>query len=309
MIKINELDNFFGYINQVDNYIKFTQEGIKDNCLSFLDCSVRVDSDGKLHSTVYRKATHTDQYLLFESHHPLEHKLSVIRTLYHRADTIITDSTDRISEKEHVNKALSKCGYPKWAINTTVTPKTHNTTELGKPRAFVTFPYVKGLSENIQRICCNFGIKVAHKPITTLRQELVHPKDKQPKEQISGVVYGIHCEGENCKEYYIGETEQPIKKRMYQHRKAAGEGTSSAVFNHLHDKNHTFSNSNVDIISREKNWFERGVKEAVFVKSDNPSLNRHGGVRHKLSSAWDRNIATLARSRDQPRSRHSSQLH
>lgn len=31
-------------------------------------------------------------------------------------------------------------------------------------------------------------------------------------------------------------------------------------------------------------WFERGVKEAIFVKLEQPSLNKGGGLRHNLSS-------------------------
>lgn len=35
------------------------------------------------HFVEYKKVTHTDQYLLFYSHHPLVHKLGVIRNLQH----------------------------------------------------------------------------------------------------------------------------------------------------------------------------------------------------------------------------------
>ena len=195
-----------------------------------------------------------------------------------------------------MKSALSVCDYPDWALTSAINPTIRHR-PLDKPRVTATFPYVQNLSENIQRICKEFNIKVAHKPSNRLRQQLVHPKDKQSHDKISGVVYGIHCEGDNCAEYYIGETEQPVKKRMYQHRHAAGEGASSAVYNHLNQAKHNFSDSNVSIISREKNWFDRGVKEAIFVKSDNPSLNKHGGVRHKLSSAWDSNIVQLRKSR------------
>lgn len=55
----------------------------RSNNLAFLDCAIYIEKDRSLHIGVYRKPTHADQYLLFDSHHPLEHKLGVIRTLHH----------------------------------------------------------------------------------------------------------------------------------------------------------------------------------------------------------------------------------
>jgi len=60
---------------------------------------------------VYRKKAHTEQYLNFSSHHPLNHKLAVIRTLLERCYGIVTEEDDRKKEEEHVAKAPSKCGY------------------------------------------------------------------------------------------------------------------------------------------------------------------------------------------------------
>ncbi|XP_072023154.1 uncharacterized protein [Amphiura filiformis] len=78
-LRKDQLAPFYNHINNVNEHIKFTQEELKDNKLAFLDCLVTVQSDGSLETSVYRKDTHTDQYLLFESHHPLVHKLGVIR--------------------------------------------------------------------------------------------------------------------------------------------------------------------------------------------------------------------------------------
>ena len=97
---------------------------------------------------------------------------------------------------------------------------------------------------------------------------------------------------------------------MYQHRRAAGEGTSSAIYNHLQTSGHSFRDDNVEIICREHSWFERGVKEAIYVKSRNPSLNKHGGVRHLLSSAWDEILRDLGKPRErEPRIRHCATSH
>ena len=59
-------------------------------------------------------ATHTDQYLSFQSYHPLQHKRAVIRTLLERCDSIVMEEEDRKQEEEHIT-ALHTCGYPDWA--------------------------------------------------------------------------------------------------------------------------------------------------------------------------------------------------
>ena len=49
--------------------------------ISFLDCELHRKEDGRLDVTVHRKATHTDRYLHFDSHHPsLEEESSKVYT-------------------------------------------------------------------------------------------------------------------------------------------------------------------------------------------------------------------------------------
>ena len=58
---------------------------------------------------------------------------------------------------------------------------------------------------------------------------------------------------------------------------------------------HSFNTNDVVILDREDRWFERGVKEAVWERVEEPSLNKRGGLRFKLSRAWDRAVRGEAR--------------
>ncbi|KAI8512320.1 hypothetical protein Bbelb_089590 [Branchiostoma belcheri] len=107
-----------------------------------------VKDDGSLDIKIYRKPTHTDQYLNFG------HKLGVIRTLFHRADTIITNPHDREAEKEHITQALLNCGYPKWAVSKATAPKRSTTARnltLDKVRILDTEQdyFVRGVKEAV----------------------------------------------------------------------------------------------------------------------------------------------------------------
>ena len=80
---------FLQHINSVDPTIKFTVEDNKeDGAIPFLDTIVKPEADGTLSITVYRKPTHTDQYIQLDSHHHLSAKFNVIHTLFHRAKTV-----------------------------------------------------------------------------------------------------------------------------------------------------------------------------------------------------------------------------
>ncbi len=67
----NAVDDFTSHIKGLDSYIKFTREPEVDNKLAFLDNPVARKADSNIKVTVYRKTTHTDQYL---DSPPLEHK-------------------------------------------------------------------------------------------------------------------------------------------------------------------------------------------------------------------------------------------
>ena len=74
--------------------IRFTDEPEVEGRIPFQDALVTNKTDEFMKVQVYCKKTHTDQYLNFESHHPLQHKLGIIRTLYDRCYNIVTDPKD-----------------------------------------------------------------------------------------------------------------------------------------------------------------------------------------------------------------------
>ena len=111
-------EEFMKHLNSVDKNIQFTaEEPGPEGALPFLDILIKPDQEGRLDTTVYRKPTHTDQYLHWDSLHPIPSKYSVVGTLHHRAKTICSNHQMLKEEEEHLTKVLMKCNYPRWALN------------------------------------------------------------------------------------------------------------------------------------------------------------------------------------------------
>ena len=85
--------------------------------MPFLDILIIPNEDGSLSPTVYRKPTHTDLYLQWDSHHTISSTFSVIGTLHHRAQTVCSNPQLLQQEEDHLYKALTKCKYPAWVLN------------------------------------------------------------------------------------------------------------------------------------------------------------------------------------------------
>ena len=198
------------HMNTVDptGSIIFMREDEENNSMPFLDAKFTRKEDGSVKSTVYRKKTHTDQYLNFASHHPKHQKLGVVRTLMNRCETITSEEGDKKEEVEHLRGALRVCGYPSWAlnkVNDSNKKKNNKKTNDRNYRSQVIIPYVEGVSERVHRVLKKYGVTTAMRPHTTLRRLLVHSKDKVELEEQGELVYQIPCK--NCGAEYIGRQE------------------------------------------------------------------------------------------------------
>ena len=71
------VDRFLQHLNNQQPSIRFTMETENDHKLAFLDTAVSRKPHGRLTTSVYRKPTHTDQYLAYHSHHPQSVKRGV----------------------------------------------------------------------------------------------------------------------------------------------------------------------------------------------------------------------------------------
>ena len=123
-----EAECLLSHLNSVEPSIQFTLEREKDRHLPFLDLNVSRGVQGNLKTSVYRKPTHTDKYLAFDSHHPICHKKSVGKTLLRRADCPPSSLDSKAGVRKYVSKVLKANGYTKTFLRNSQKPITTNNT-------------------------------------------------------------------------------------------------------------------------------------------------------------------------------------
>ena len=143
-------------------------------------------------------------------------------------------------------------------------------------------PYTQGLCESIKKICGRYGIQTHFKGGRTIKNLLVSPKDKDPMVNQSGAIYWYQCGDLGCDDEYIGETSRTFGARYKEHLKAP-----SAIHHHSIQTGHTTNQNNFQIIGREGKNLARNIKESIYIRVNNPSLNNNIG-KFNLSHIWDR---------------------
>ena len=141
--------------------------------------------------------------------------------------------------------------------------------------------YVQNVSETVARVFQSKGIHTHYKPINSIRQQLVAPKDRTKMEHKSGTVYHIMCD--DCPAAYVGESERTLKTRLAEHRRPSS--SSSPVVQHTKHTKHTINWNNVKVLDQDSNWFNRVVREAINIYRHPSSLNRDKG-RHDLPPVY-----------------------
>ena len=78
--------------------------------LAFLDTLLK-RNNVEISVLVYRKPTHTDQYLHYSSQHQKSCKESVVSSLFNRGYFIISNKDDLHKEKARIKQVLKENGY------------------------------------------------------------------------------------------------------------------------------------------------------------------------------------------------------
>ncbi|BHF58743.1 hypothetical protein SprV_0100169800 [Sparganum proliferum] len=261
VIKRSEMKAFKALLNSIFPDMQFTMEEEVNNQLPFLDVQITRLTDGKIRTTVYRKATNTRRILHFRSNHPVGHKRSCVRTLFQRVQTHCSDDSGRKEEMNYLQALFKANGYPKSFIRNCLKKPHFERSSGEKPKFWLSIPYVKNVSEATARILKPFGIGVAHKPECTIRQQIMKPKDPLPTTEQSAVVYSIPCL--NCNARYVGETGKRLGTRLHEHQLAINRKDKlSLVYGHVRELNHNFAFDKARVIGRANEKMARLVLES-----------------------------------------------
>ena len=144
-----------------------------NNTLPFLDVLISRTEQG-FKTSVYRKPTFTGQYLNVNSHHPHSVKKGIVRCLQHRAKVISGDPETLDKELVSISSTLQPNNFSGYmaAAPQNWDRRIQEKEEVKNTQKTVCLPYVKGLSEKIQRICGPYNIRTTFKSLTTLRRYL-----------------------------------------------------------------------------------------------------------------------------------------
>ena len=222
-------------------------------------------------------------------------KYSVINTLHHRAKAVSSNNQLQKEEEDHLQEVLTRNKYPPWALNRVkiksknsqaqhqhrTQPKVNTRGTTANQKSYMVLPYVKGLSESIKNVGKKHGIQIHFKGGNTIKSLLMTPKDKDHITKKSGIIYRFKCKRVDCEDEYIGESSRTFGERYKEHLKAP-----SPIYDHHTITGHETSLENFSIVRREDQNLTRAIKEAIYIRVNNPSLNKNIGKYH-LPHIWD----------------------
>ena len=284
--KKEDLELFVWMLNGKENRVQFTLEIEKDNFLPFLDVGI-TKSKGKLITTVYRKPTHTQQYIHWNSNHPKNMLLGVLKGLIHRAHVLCDRKEDLLEELELLKNVFISNGYPEklvlktmkesWAKETlkaVLVGIEQEVEVITREKAFFEVlhaPYVKGFTEGLQRSLRKLNIGVVPKKGETLYSHVCKLKQKKEKDEHKDVIYSVPCG--TCGVRYVGETGQHYCDRRSQHqRDIKNKKVTNGFYSHMKKNGgHQIEWGKCVFLDKEKNWRRRKIKEAIYINAINPT--------------------------------------
>ena len=104
--------------------------------------------------------------------------------------------------------------------------------------------------------------------------------DKDNATSKGRVIYRLKCTQEDCEEEYIGESGRSFGDRLKEHLR-----TPSSIYKHGNATGHCISVGSLSTVGKEEHNINRTIKKPMFIRVNDPSLNRNLG-KIQLPHIW-----------------------
>ena len=310
LVQIGQEDNLLNRVNSIHPNLRFTmeklhvdgQDGDRLGYISFLDIKMTVWNDGSITTEWYRKETSTDVVMNWFSAAPMKYKLNIVYGLVNRIwDTSSTyknftsglDEAKKILIKNQfpeewvdskigmvVEKIFKGKSNPNKSKNENKTKEVNNATE-ERVRRKVFLKYkglaTEKLAKELSKI--HVPIQIIY-TLDKLRSYVSQLKSKTDKYNQSNLIYQFKCGFCNEEPTYIGYTERLLRERITEH----GKNGNTEVSEHLRECGGGINQESFKIlykINKNKGLMHLRTAEALFIRSNKPSLNNKDEFRSR----------------------------
>jgi len=239
-----------------DKLIKLTVDypDNQNDYVPFLNTEIKIDSDGIVHSRLYRKPQKKPLTLHYNSHHTTRTKNATVESMYNTAEAVSNNRENEKYSEKMIDQLLINNGYNDRVLdaikNKRKRRKRSNQKVQNKDQdgAILKLPYVNETTSRKYRDAVRhsgLSIKIVEKPGRKLKDLLTdsRPLDKKScttsncrtcaaltdgECTTTNTVYHITCEVDNCTENYGGETYRPLKCRFDEHYRSAANPTAKS---------------------------------------------------------------------------------
>jgi sugar-specific transcriptional regulator TrmB len=281
-ISRTKIHEFHSRINKWHKNLKLTLVFESNNSIAFLDVLVTRE-DNQLVTSLYRKPTHTDLYMLWDSSQNRRYKLGLIKTLVIRIYRICSTKKIIKEELDRLKVTLTKNGYPPHIIKRGISEAevlikklSHTETNIAKKEdkkvIFFTIQYygqesvifAARIKKLCQKLVPNLRIQFAfrkHMSLKSIFLPILKGKDEDKKKK--NLIYSIPCS--DCNKVYIGETSRMKETRINEHKaKMRLLSSDSKLVEHVLRYKHKFDFSNTETLAWETDWRKRVIKESIL---------------------------------------------
>ncbi|CAH2329690.1 olfactory receptor 1038-like, partial [Pelobates cultripes] len=188
------------------------------------DVMISITSENKIHTTLYRKPSATNNLLRWDSFHPIPFKMGIPKGQYLRVRRNCSTIDEFKTKAKELRGHFKAKGYPnrclKRAYQRALDSDRNHLQEVLAPNVSITARRGK----NLRDLLAPSHFKTEIPSPTTWLQTRLTVKDSMEKEAFtitsffncntSGIVYLLTCE---CNKKYVGKTFRPFKKRIQEH--------------------------------------------------------------------------------------------